>query len=122
MAKVRVEIDLLKPQPEFVRIGFENDNSPLRGYYQKLEYEGIPKYCKQCKKLGHMLSDCRVLGRKKMLMLRGRRLTMPKTPTKRMFMTKVKKMIQALRRRSLTKPKTLAERMLVRELREGYKL
>ncbi|KAH0648160.1 hypothetical protein KY285_033408 [Solanum tuberosum] len=60
MAKVRVEIKLLKTQSKSVRIGFENDNSPLRGYYQKLEYKGIPKYCKH------------------LLMLRGMRLTMPK--------------------------------------------
>lgn len=55
MAKVRVEIDLLKSQPELVFLGFENDNSPLRGHVQKLEYENIPRYYKYCKKLGHLM-------------------------------------------------------------------
>lgn len=31
---------------------------------QKCEYEGIPKYCKFCKKLGHNMINCRVLERK----------------------------------------------------------
>ncbi|XP_060203078.1 uncharacterized protein LOC132631524 [Lycium barbarum] len=65
MAKVRVEIDLLKPQPEAVYIGLVHENAPQYGYMQKLEYEGIPKYCRHCRKLGHMMADCRVLEKKK---------------------------------------------------------
>ncbi|KAH0730979.1 hypothetical protein KY289_002167 [Solanum tuberosum] len=65
MAKVRVEIDLLKPQPESVYVGLIHENSPQTGFMQKLEYEGIPKYCKHCKKLGHVMANCRVLERKK---------------------------------------------------------
>ncbi|WMV14246.1 hypothetical protein MTR67_007631 [Solanum verrucosum] len=66
MAKVRVEIDLLKPQPDSIWVGLENDTSPLRGFTQKIEYEGMPNYCRFCKKLGHMMVDCRVLERKKL--------------------------------------------------------
>lgn len=65
MAKVRVEIDLLKPQSESVYVGLIHENSPQTGFMQKLEYEGIPKYCKHCKKLGHVMANCRVLERKK---------------------------------------------------------
>ncbi|KAH0633900.1 hypothetical protein KY284_036686 [Solanum tuberosum] len=65
MAKVKVEIDLLKPQPESVYVGLIHENSPQTGFTQKLEYEGIPKYCKHCKKLGHAIANCRVLERKK---------------------------------------------------------
>ncbi|KAK6789050.1 hypothetical protein RDI58_012849 [Solanum bulbocastanum] len=61
MAKVRVGIDLLKSHPENVWIGLEDEESPLRGYYQKLEYENIPKYCKHCRKLGHKVMNCQVL-------------------------------------------------------------
>ncbi|XP_059311032.1 uncharacterized protein LOC132062488 [Lycium ferocissimum] len=64
MAKIRVEIDLLKTLPDKVWIGMEYENAPLKGFYQKVEYEGIPKYCKHCRKLGHVLANCRVLERK----------------------------------------------------------
>ncbi|XP_059302210.1 uncharacterized protein LOC132054174 [Lycium ferocissimum] len=65
MAKIRVEIDLMKPLIHNIWIGTEDDNEPLKGYAQKIEYENIPKYCKHCKKLGHNLTECRVLARKK---------------------------------------------------------
>lgn len=65
MAKVRVEIDLLKPQPDSVYVGLIHENVPQTSFMQKLEYEGIPKYCKHCRKLRHMLADCRVLEKKK---------------------------------------------------------
>ena len=61
MAKVRVEIGLLKSHPENVLVGLEDEESPLRGYYQKLEYENIPKYCKHCRKLVHNVMNYRVL-------------------------------------------------------------
>ncbi|MCE0481121.1 hypothetical protein HAX54_038536 [Datura stramonium] len=46
MAKVRVEIDLLKPQADVVYVGLVHDNAPQTGFMQKIEYEGVPKYCK----------------------------------------------------------------------------
>nr|XP_009601640.1 uncharacterized protein LOC104096893 [Nicotiana tomentosiformis]XP_016507924.1 PREDICTED: uncharacterized protein LOC107825566 [Nicotiana tabacum] len=61
MAKVQVEVDLLKPLLNSVWVGDEDDDSPLKGFVQKLEYENVPKYYKHCKKLGHALINCRVL-------------------------------------------------------------
>ncbi|XP_060195127.1 uncharacterized protein LOC132624351 [Lycium barbarum] len=63
MAKVRVEMDLRKPQIDQVWIGMEYEDSPLKGFYQNIEYEGAPKYCKHCKNLGHNVLECRVLER-----------------------------------------------------------
>lgn len=34
-AKVRVKVDLLKPQPETVWVGLEDENSPPKGYVPK---------------------------------------------------------------------------------------
>lgn len=65
MAKVRVEIDLLKHMPDTVYVGQSHESSPQTGFVQKLEYKGIPKYYKFCKKLGHMMPNCRVLETKK---------------------------------------------------------
>ncbi|XP_059294577.1 uncharacterized protein LOC132047566 [Lycium ferocissimum] len=65
MAKVRVEIDLTKPRINKLWIGAEDENCPLRGFYQKIEYEAMPKYCTHCCLLGHAIEDCRVLERKK---------------------------------------------------------
>ncbi|XP_060170350.1 uncharacterized protein LOC132601267 [Lycium barbarum] len=65
MAKVRVEINLLKPLIHSIWVETEDENSPLRGYSQKIEYENIPKYCKHCKKLGHSMIDYRALIKKK---------------------------------------------------------
>nr|XP_016507084.1 PREDICTED: uncharacterized protein LOC107824791 [Nicotiana tabacum] len=64
MSKIRVEVNLLKPLPESVFISQEYDDSPPDGYTQKLEYEGIPKYCKHCRKLGHNVIECRALEKK----------------------------------------------------------
>jgi len=43
IAKIGVEIDLLKSHPENVWVGLEYEASPLRGYYKKLEYKNKPK-------------------------------------------------------------------------------
>ncbi|KAG5618662.1 hypothetical protein H5410_018486 [Solanum commersonii] len=48
MAKARVEIDLLRPLVHNVWVGTEDDNTPLSGFSQKIEYENIPKFCKHC--------------------------------------------------------------------------
>ncbi|OIT20531.1 hypothetical protein A4A49_37519 [Nicotiana attenuata] len=65
IAKIRVEvINLLKPLPGSIFIGQEYEDSPLDGYTQKLEYEGIPKYYKHCRKLGHKVIECRALEKK----------------------------------------------------------
>lgn len=64
MAKVRVKIDLLKPLVHNISMGSEDENTPLKGFTQKIEYENIHKYCRQCKKLGHNLMNCRVIKNK----------------------------------------------------------
>ncbi|KAM3337881.1 hypothetical protein P3S68_032206 [Capsicum galapagoense] len=61
MAKVRVELDLLKSHLDSVWVGLEDEDLPLRGFTQKLEYEAIPKYCKHCKKIGHTMTNCKIL-------------------------------------------------------------
>ncbi|OIT35885.1 hypothetical protein A4A49_16517 [Nicotiana attenuata] len=65
MAKVRLEVDLLKPLLTNVWVGDEDDDSPLKGFEQKLAYENVPKYCKHCKKLGHSMMSYRVLERRR---------------------------------------------------------
>ncbi|XP_059310041.1 uncharacterized protein LOC132061203 [Lycium ferocissimum] len=65
MTKARVKIDLLKPRIFEVWVGLEDEDSPLKGFTQKMEYENIPKYCKHCKKLGHYQVDFWVLERKR---------------------------------------------------------
>ncbi|XP_060190406.1 uncharacterized protein LOC132619559 [Lycium barbarum] len=65
MAKVRVEIDLTKPKIDSIWIGVEDDDSPLKGFTQKIEYENVPKYCRHCKLLGHSILQCRHAEKKK---------------------------------------------------------
>ncbi|XP_059277898.1 uncharacterized protein LOC132032129 [Lycium ferocissimum] len=64
MAKIKVEVNLMKTLPEQVWIGLEDSNAPLRGFYQKLEYEGVPKYCRHCRKISHYMMECRTIDRK----------------------------------------------------------
>ncbi|OIT21155.1 putative ribonuclease h protein [Nicotiana attenuata] len=65
MAKVRVEVDLMKPLPDAVFIGIEGDTTGLKGRDQKLEYEGVPAFCRTCKLQGHDVERCKVEARKK---------------------------------------------------------
>ncbi|OIT30410.1 hypothetical protein A4A49_17714 [Nicotiana attenuata] len=66
MAKVRVEINLLKPFITNVWVGDEDDDSPLKEFVQRTEYENIPKFYKHCRKLGHYLINYRILEKKKL--------------------------------------------------------
>ncbi|KAH0653009.1 hypothetical protein KY289_030687 [Solanum tuberosum] len=44
MAKVRIEVDLMtKPKLRSVWIRQDDTDNPLKGFYQKLEYEGVAK-------------------------------------------------------------------------------
>lgn len=63
MAKVRVEINLSKPRLNHVFAGQRNATNPLQGHEQKIEYEGVPKYCNHCRLQGHYMSQCRRLER-----------------------------------------------------------
>ncbi|KAJ8767652.1 hypothetical protein K2173_018210 [Erythroxylum novogranatense] len=49
MARVQVEIDLLKDRPDKASIDVEGSN----GFWQKLDYEKVPSYCQHCWHVGH---------------------------------------------------------------------
>ncbi|XP_042388950.1 uncharacterized protein LOC121980799 [Zingiber officinale] len=53
MARVCVEIDLLKPKIEDFWIGIGEDRR-----LQKVIYERQPKYCLHCQHLGHSVEEC----------------------------------------------------------------
>ncbi|XP_019264877.1 PREDICTED: uncharacterized protein LOC109242482 [Nicotiana attenuata] len=65
MAKVRVEVDLMKALPDSVFVGIKGDTTGLKGRDQKLEYEGVPAFCKTCKLQGHDYERCKVEARKR---------------------------------------------------------
>ncbi|KAL0404117.1 UNVERIFIED_CONTAM: hypothetical protein Sradi_2052500 [Sesamum radiatum] len=54
MARVCVEIDLMKPRPASIWIGTEG-----KYFSQQVLYECCPKYCTQCRHLGHSIEECR---------------------------------------------------------------
>ena len=59
VARVQVEIDLLRPRPPHIWIGLgEND-----GYWQRIEYETIPDYCQLCWHVGHHETLCHAQNR-----------------------------------------------------------
>ncbi|KAK4419667.1 hypothetical protein Salat_2379600 [Sesamum alatum] len=53
VARVFVEIDLMKRRPDSVWIGTKG-----RYFPQPVVYEWCPKYCIQCRHLGHGIEDC----------------------------------------------------------------
>lgn len=61
-ARVKVEIDLLKPRVNEIYIGFsETPGMEDKGYIiQKIVYERVPQYCGKCFKQGHGEDTCRV--------------------------------------------------------------
>ncbi|XP_060183937.1 uncharacterized protein LOC132613748 [Lycium barbarum] len=65
MAKVRVEINLTKPKMNSIWIGTEDKSCPRKGFTQKSEYENPPKFCTNCKILGHSILQCRRVDQKK---------------------------------------------------------
>ncbi|KAH0639356.1 hypothetical protein KY285_035942 [Solanum tuberosum] len=62
MARVKIQIDLTKPRPPHVWVGFKNSD-PNKGRWQKVQYEGIPNYCMYCKHQGHMDNVCTIKRR-----------------------------------------------------------
>nr|XP_009777335.1 PREDICTED: stress response protein NST1-like [Nicotiana sylvestris] len=65
MAKVRVEVNLTKPRLQSVWFRQEDESNPLKGFTQKLEYEGVPKYCKHCRILGHSVVQYKILEKER---------------------------------------------------------
>nr|GME07434.1 TMV resistance protein N-like [Ipomoea batatas] len=54
VARVRVEIDLLKPRIDKVWIEITKD----KGSWQDIEYEFVPNFCNKCSRLGHKIENC----------------------------------------------------------------
>ena len=57
VARVCVEVDLLKPLPPRVWIG----NGGHEGFWQELRPENLPSYCLHCYRQGHRVDACHVL-------------------------------------------------------------
>ncbi|KAH0641879.1 hypothetical protein KY290_033493 [Solanum tuberosum] len=61
MAKLKVEIDLMKPLVHEVDVVIKNPKGEIEKFYQKIEYETIPAFCAHCKIQGHTALNCRIL-------------------------------------------------------------
>lgn len=59
VARMCIEMDLLKKIPGRIWIGCGET-----GYWQKVTYEKVPKYCVKCYKQGHDSSECKDVGGK----------------------------------------------------------
>lgn len=57
VAKVRIQIDLIKARPQHVWLGFDEDDLS-KGKLQVIQYEEIPGYCNLCKHQGHFIDRC----------------------------------------------------------------
>lgn len=61
-ARVKVLIDLLDDLPKKVRMDIENEaTGTVRTEWVKIQYDYIPKYCKECRLHGHNEEECRRL-------------------------------------------------------------
>ncbi|KAG5597029.1 hypothetical protein H5410_038261 [Solanum commersonii] len=60
-AKIKVEIDITKPQISEIQIVIKNENGELESISQKVEYENVLDYCSNCKAQGHSDDNCRIL-------------------------------------------------------------
>ncbi|OIS95652.1 hypothetical protein A4A49_17679 [Nicotiana attenuata] len=59
IAKIKVEIDLLKPRLDQIWLGFNLLDGTEDGRWLEIEYEKVPSYCLYCKLQGHLESQCR---------------------------------------------------------------
>ncbi|KAH0761717.1 hypothetical protein KY290_017790 [Solanum tuberosum] len=64
LAKVKVEVDHLKPLPQSVWVGHEEQGGNLKGHEQILTYEGIPLFCRTCNLQGHDITNCKIETKK----------------------------------------------------------
>lgn len=62
-ARVNVLIDLLVDRPsKVIRMDIENEaTGAVRTEWVKIQYDYIPKYCKECRLQGHNEEECRRL-------------------------------------------------------------
>ncbi|XP_031111987.1 uncharacterized protein LOC116015961 [Ipomoea triloba] len=54
VAKVRIEIDMRRPVLHWMWIG-----AGVKGFWQRICYDFIPKYCTECCCFGHLVNNCR---------------------------------------------------------------
>lgn len=59
VAKIKVEIDLLKPRLDKIWLGYKKLDRSDDGKWLDIEYEKVPSYCVYCKIQGHYESQCR---------------------------------------------------------------
>lgn len=59
VAKIKVEIDLLKPRLDQIWLRFKRLDGTDDGRWLDIEYEKISNYCLYCRMQGHMESQCR---------------------------------------------------------------
>nr|XP_016459131.1 PREDICTED: uncharacterized protein LOC107782715 [Nicotiana tabacum] len=58
-ARVKVLVDLLTDLPKKVRMDIENETTRgVRTEWVTINYDYLPKYCKECKLQGHDMIDC----------------------------------------------------------------
>lgn len=58
-AKIKLEIDLLKPRQDQIWVGFKRlDTNIEDGYWLDVEYEGVPAYCSYWSIQGHLITFC----------------------------------------------------------------
>ncbi|KAK4737031.1 hypothetical protein R3W88_000728 [Solanum pinnatisectum] len=61
-ARVKVQVDLLADLPKFVELEIVNEAAETSRIEKvKVQYDMLPKYCKECKLQGHAGQDCRIL-------------------------------------------------------------
>lgn len=58
-AKVKIEVDMIAKLPQRVRINKENDDTgEIKSKWIKIQYDYMPKYCKECCLQGHDEATC----------------------------------------------------------------
>ncbi|XP_009766744.1 uncharacterized protein [Nicotiana sylvestris] len=57
-AKMRIEIDLLKPLITDVQVTIQNPEGIVETFNQKIEYETVPLFCSHCRIQGHIIEGC----------------------------------------------------------------
>ncbi|XP_075088391.1 uncharacterized protein LOC142170390 [Nicotiana tabacum] len=58
-ARVKVLVDLLADLPKKVRMDIVNEvNGDVRTEWVTINYDYLPKYCKECKLQGHDILEC----------------------------------------------------------------
>lgn len=59
---MKIQVDLLAQFPKYIEIDVLNgNNNKSRVERIKIQYDFIPKYCKNCKLQGHVEAKCRIL-------------------------------------------------------------